>query len=277
MLCACQIVVVGNAGASTVLATGGYDPRMLRQGYQVTMDHEATHWWFVARRDLVLLQVRRALMDLAPIGRTPRLLDYGCGTGFTLQFLAGFGDTYGGDVEPAALREFQRNHRFPLLDLTADLEPYRRSFDLLTALDVLEHIEDDVDGLRRMERLLTPGGQMILTVPAYGWLWGGEDVISEHKRRYTKRALVRTSRAAGLEVIYMSYFNLFIMPGMATVIWTRRLTSPNWATRSNLNAGSPRLNRFLRSISGLEARLVGSERIRLPAGAGLVCRLRASE
>jgi SAM-dependent methyltransferase len=248
---------------------------MLRQGYQVTADHEATHWWVVARRQLVLLQVHRAVAEIEVVGRTPRLLDYGCGTGFTLTFLADFGDVYGGDVEPAALREFQRSHRFPLLDLNADLEPHYGTFDVLTALDVLEHIEDDVDGLRNMQRLLTPRGQIILTVPAYNWLWGGEDVISQHKRRYTKRALARACRAAGLDVLYMSYFNMLSLPAMAAVVWTRRLTSPRWAEQSNLDAGPRSLNRFLSRLTGFESRLVGSERIPLPAGTGLVCRLRA--
>lgn len=254
---------------------GGSDTRMLRKGYQVTADHEATHWWFVARRQLVLLQVRRAVAEVGSLGRAPRLLDYGCGTGFALTFLADFGDVYGGDVGPDALREFQRSHRFPLLDLNADLEPYYGTFDVLTALDVLEHIDDDVDGLRRMERLVSPRGQIILTVPAYPWLWGGEDVISQHKRRYTKRALVRACRAAGLDVLYMSYFNILTLPAMATVVWTRRLTSPRWAEQSNLDAGPRRLNGFLRRLTEFEARLVGSERIPLPAGTGLVCRLRA--
>jgi hypothetical protein len=126
-----------------------------------------------------------------------------------------------------------------------------------------------------MRRFLVPRGQLILTVPAYRWLWSGEDVISQHRRRYTRSGLVRACRAAGFEVAWASYFNLAILPGMAAVIWARRLLAPGGPPRSNLEPIAGPLDGVLRQVTAGEARLVGGEHVRLPAGASLVCRLRA--
>lgn len=248
---------------------------MLREGYQVTAEHEATHWWFCARRELFLLQARRAAQELGFPARPLRILDYGCGTGFNLPFLAELGEVAGAECAPEAFTEFRRSARFPLLDLRADLRDQHGRFDLVTALDVLEHIDDDVAGLCEMRRFIARGGQMILTVPAYGWLWSGEDVVSQHRRRYTRGALVDACRSAGLEIAYLSYFNLAILPGMTAVVWARRLLGAGSRPQSNLGFTLGWFDGVLRRLSTHEARWVGSERLRLPAGAGLVCRLRA--
>ena len=246
---------------------------MLRDGYRVTAEYEANHWWFRSRRELFLAQIRLASAARGYPGRRLRLLDYGCGTGFNLSFLAPFGDVYGADLLDAVPTEFRGGEDFPLLDLEADCSEYHGRFDVLTALDVLEHLADDLSGLERMRRFVAPGGQMVLTVPAYRWLWSGEDVISRHHRRYTRRTLVRAARAAGLVVRYASYFNFIVLPPMAMVIWARRLRSSSWATESNLTAGPSFLNAPLSTVTRFEARMVGEERLRLPAGASLVCRL----
>src|SRR5262245_42709297 len=159
---------------------------MLREGYRVTAAHEASHWWFVSRRQLCLSQVRRAAEELEIPGRPLRILDYGCGTGYNLAFLRAFGEAVGAEVPVVALHEFRKAKGDGVLDLTHDRREHDGRFDIVTALDVLEHLDDDVAGLRRMRRFVRPGGQIILTVPAYRWLWSGEDVISEHRRRYTR-------------------------------------------------------------------------------------------
>ncbi len=103
-----------------------------------------------------------------------------------------------------------------------DLPRLSGRFDIVTCLDVLEHLDDDVAGLRTIRSLLAPGGQIVVTVPAYDWLWSGEDVISMHRRRYTRRRLLAAARAAGLDVLYASYFNLSVLPAMTAVVWKRR-------------------------------------------------------
>ena len=246
---------------------------MLREGYEVTAAFEATHWWFLSRRELFLRHLRRAATECGWPTQPLQLLDYGCGTGFNLPFLAAFGTATGADVADEALREFQKSSQFPLLDLRDDLSSHHGRFDLLVALDVIEHFPDDIDGLRRMRRFVRPGGQMVLTVPAYRWLWSGEDVISNHQRRYTKRSLLAACRASGLNVRYMSYFNLSVLPAVTAVIWSRRLLRRDALQHSNLQPMSPWVNRTLHRVTAAEARWVGDERLPMPAGASLVCRL----
>src|SRR5262245_14382499 len=251
---------------------------MLREGYRVTAEYEATHWWFRARRELILLQLQRAAAALGAPRRRLRVLDYGCGTGFNLPFLAEFGEVWGADVAGAAPAEFVRTTSFPVLDVAADLRAYHGHFDIVTALDVLEHLDDDVDGLQRMRRFLGADGRLVLTVPAYAWLWGGEDVISQHRRRYTRASLLRCCRRAGLEPLWASYFNLTILPAIASVIWLRRLLARRGTPpESNLRPTAAWLNRLMFAATAPEARWVGSERLRLPAGASVLCRLRPAQ
>jgi len=249
---------------------------MQPEGFRVTAAHEARHWWFRSRRDLFLCQVRRAARELGFPARRLRLLDFGCGTGFNLAYLSEFGDACGADRLRPQDRVFRRDDGFEVLDVERDLARHRGAFDLVTALDVLEHLDDDVDGLRRLRALLAAGGQIVLTVPAYGWLWGGEDVISEHRRRYTRAALLRACEAAGLEVRHASYFNLAILPAMAAVIWARRVFARRAAPRSNLSMPRPWINEALYALTSREAWWVGDQRVSLPAGTSILCRVGVS-
>lgn len=248
---------------------------MQREGFRVTAAFEASHWWFRARRELVVAQVEMALRERGERPGRPRLLDYGCGTGFNLRLLARYGEAFGADVESEAAAEFRSVPEGRFLAIDGDLTPHRKRFDLVTALDVLEHCDDDVAGLAQIRELLAPGGQILLTVPAYGWLWSGEDVISEHRRRYTRRALERVCGSAGLALRFVSYFNLSILPLAAGALWAERLLHPGAPPRSNLRELPPRVNEWLFRVVACEARGVGRERLRLPAGASLVARCAA--
>jgi SAM-dependent methyltransferase len=251
---------------------------MLREGYDVTAEFEANHWWFRSRRQLFLAQVARAAAaieagGIEAGGKVPRILDYGCGTGFNLPFLAKYGDVVGCDMADCALSELATARGYPRFDLRGDVSAHHGQFQIVVALDVLEHCDDDVEALHTMGRFLAPGGQLVLTVPAYQWLWSGEDVISQHRRRYTRRALLKACRTAGFCALYSSYFNLSILPAMAGVIWSRRVWSPSALKHSNLRPTAPWLNGALAALTGAEARLVGRYGLSLPSGASVVARL----
>jgi SAM-dependent methyltransferase len=250
---------------------------MLNEGYRVTREHQGSHWWYRSRRDLFLRQVRRAARSLGHPERRLALLDYGCASGFDLPFLAEFGACEGADADLAGDVAKPAGADFPIHRVPRDLPGLQGRFHVVTCLDVLEHLDDDVDGLRTLRALLVPDGQIVITVPAYAWLWSGEDVISQHRRRYTRRSLLATCRAAGLDVLYASYFNLSLLPPMAAVVWSRRLFRDDWQTQSNLTATAGPLDRLWRAVTALEARWVGDEWTPLPAGASLVCRLRRAE
>lgn len=250
---------------------------MERDEYQRMYELERTYWWHVGR-----LHLLRSLFDRwLPRGDRRRILDFGCGTGSALDLLGRHGTVTAVDDSEIALalcRERQAGSRAVRLVRVPEQGPLPfadGSFDLVTALDVLEHLPDDVAGLVRLRTLLAPGGQLVLTVPAYDFLWSGEDVISAHHRRYTRRTLEAVCHAAGLEVLFMSYFNMALLPVMAGVIWARRLLDRDWASRSNVQPVPGWLNRCFETVSAFETRRVGDERLRLPAGASLVCRLRS--
>jgi SAM-dependent methyltransferase len=250
---------------------------MHAEGFRVTALYEADHWWFRSRRDLFLLQVSRAARDMGFPDRPLKLLDFGCGTAFNLSFLRQFGEVYGADRFRSEDQPFRRHTEFPLLDVERDLAGHEGEFDVVTALDVLEHLDDDVDGLRSLRRLLAPGGQIVLTVPAYDWLWSGEDVISDHRRRYTRAALLRACEAAGLEVQYASYFNLMILPLVAAVVWAGRLRPSSAGPQSNLWMPPRWLNEALYRVTSREASWIGTQRASLPAGASIICRVRGED
>jgi SAM-dependent methyltransferase len=244
---------------------------MLAEGYSVTLEHQGSHWWYTSRRDLFLRQVRRATQELQSRDRPLSLLDYGCGSGFDLRFLAQFGNAEGADITGELAGAAPK---YPVHLVPRDLPRLRGRFDVVTCLDVLEHLDDDIAGLRTIGSLLAPGGQVVVTVPAYDWLWSGEDVISMHRRRYTRRRLLDTACAAGMDVLYASYFNLSVLPAMTAVVWKRRWLNHDESAQSNLDAGPHWLQGIARAVTGLEARWVGEQHLPLPAGASLVCRLR---
>jgi SAM-dependent methyltransferase len=247
---------------------------MQTEGFRVTREFEADHWWFRSRRDLIRMQVSRAAAEVGGEGRKLRLLDFGCGTGFNLKLLSEFGEVTGADRFRPEDEPFRLEHGFPMLDVGRDLPSRGGHFDLVTALDVLEHLDDDVAGLRTLDRLLAPGGQIIVTVPAYQWLWGGEDIISEHRRRYTSQELQRCAASAGMQVEFLSYFNLCILPAVTSVVWGRRLLTPNGPAKSSLSTPPRWLNEALYNLTAREAALVGSQSLRMPAGASIICRMR---
>ena len=257
---------------------------MQAQGYRVTLEHQAGHWWYRSRRELWLRQVERAARALGYPGRRLELLDYGCAAGFDLASLARFGDAHGAETADARAIDAlaggaaaSSSQAFPIHRVPDDLAALRGRFHVVTCLDVLEHLDDDVGGLRAIGALLAPGGQLVATVPAYDWLWSGEDVISAHRRRYTRDRLLDAARAAGFEVLFSSYFFASVLPGAAAVVWGRRLFSRDWQSQTNLDAHPRWLGGLLRAVTAAEARLVGDERVSLPAGASLVCRLRLQE
>jgi SAM-dependent methyltransferase len=246
---------------------------MLREGYAVTAEFEENHWWFRSRRDLILEQVKKAIGNRKNQGDY-KILDYGCGTGYNLRHLANFGSVTGADIHTEAIKEFSKQEEYPYIDLSKDLTPHFGKYDLILALDVIEHIDDDVQALKEIGKLLSPDGELIITVPAYKWLWSGEDIISLHKRRYTESSLRIVTQKAGYDEFFFSYFNLFILPLMAVVIWGKKLFSSQKANASDLSKTNRFINWILYRITSLENTRVGKELFSLPAGSSIICRLK---
>jgi len=150
---------------------------------------ERTHWWFQGRRR-ILVDVLRHRLPAAD--RDRQVVDVGCGTGEMLDMMREFGSVTGLDASPIAVGYCQE--RF---GQAVDVRLGRIPDDvpdgaaLITAFDVVEHLEDDDKALRGICERLAPGGVFVCTVPAFPFLWSGHDEVHHHYRRYTRRLLRR--------------------------------------------------------------------------------------
>ena len=180
---------------------------------------EAEHWWFRARGEILVGLVEQ---HLAP---GSRVLDIGCGTGFFLEALKDRFEIAGLDPSAQAV-SFCRARGLATVDEggTDDLSRLpQEAFDGIALLDVIEHLDDDVQCLRSSLRLLKPGGYAFITVPAYEWLWTHHDDLNQHRRRYTVPRLRASIERAGLESVLTSYFNTRLFPIAAPARLVMRL------------------------------------------------------
>lgn len=170
--------------SSTAKISGDPLPQEMQQHtYSIMYRIEERHWWFVGRRRIIESFLESVCANLK--NDRPRVLDIGCGTGANLEMLSRFGETEGVDVSSAALAFCRERGLRNVRQGEAEHLPYEDgSFDLVTCLDVVEHLDDDVAGLREMHRVLRPKGRALLFVPAFAFLWGVQDDISHHRRRY---------------------------------------------------------------------------------------------
>ena len=193
--------------------------------YDLHFAHERTHWWYTARRDIVLSLLRPELQRKPRLHDT-RLLDIGCGGGGMLEWLRTFGDAVGVDPSSAAVDHARAATGLDVRQGALPHEmPFRQGerFDVVTMLDVLEHIDDDAASLAAVRELLRPDGLFIITVPAFRFLWSGHDVVNEHRRRYTRHELRRRLEQAGFRIGRLSYCNTSLFLPIAAVRLLRRL------------------------------------------------------
>jgi len=240
---------------------------MEKDFYPAYYELEGRHWWFVGRRAIFLKLLERRL---PPGVRRLDVLDFGCGTGAFLAHLERFGAVSAVDGDEDAVVFCHQRGRDEVRHVApgAPLPFADASFDLVTSLDVVEHIEDDVAALRELHRVLRPGGLLLVAVPAFGFLWGDQDEISHHFRRYTDASLRRALDGAGFRVEHASYFNTWMFPPIAAVRLVRRRLRSASAEKTDFDIGPAVLNRGLAALFASEARLVS--RVRLPFGVSLL-------
>jgi SAM-dependent methyltransferase len=141
-----------------------------------------------------------------------------------------------------------------------------RNFDLVVLLDVLEHLEDDAASLCGLRARLKSDGALLVTVPAWRFMWSHHDEIHHHKRRYSIRSLCTVVRNAGYDIRYITYFNFWLFPVIATMRILQRLVGSNDA--DDLVLPSKTINRMLSALFASESHLIG--RISLPVGVSLL-------
>lgn len=227
----------------------------------VHIEEDRGHWWFRGRL-AVLLSVLRHRLPPGPL----RLLELGCGTGNVVTALGEFGEAIG--MEPCAeLRDVARAAGLDVRpgSLPGDLAVDPGWADVVLMLDVLEHLDDAEAALAAAGRALGLGGLLVLTVPAYPWLWSAHDVVLGHRRRYTAGTLAGAVRRAGFVVERVTYFNTALFPAVALVRLLGRLRG----TRNHdLRRPPAPINRMLAGVFALERHVL--RRVDLPFGASVL-------
>ncbi|GIW43733.1 MAG: methyltransferase [Candidatus Binatia bacterium] len=235
--------------------------------YEEYAQIEAVHWWFEGRRAIF-----HALLCRLPLSSDALLLDLGCGTGANLRFLSRYGRVIGLDWGAAAARYSRRRTGLPVLRGDVQTLPFRDgTVDVVTAFDLIEHIEDDRTCVAEMARVVRPGGYVLVTVPAFPWMWGRQDVINHHKRRYRAREFAELFHGAGLEILRLTYLNTLLFPVVAAVRLARKvIPEKNGELVSDFSMTKPgRINDLLARLFSLEAPVIA--RWNLPVGVSLLC------
>jgi len=233
-------------------------------------DTEARHWWFVARRSILTSLISG--LDLPPAAR---ILEVGSGTGGNLQMLSSFGKVSAMEMGASA-RSIAARKTGGRFDVRAGLCPTEipfagEEFDLICLFDVLEHIEADVETLVALKSLLAAGGRVLITVPAYQWLWSEHDEFLHHKRRYSAADLRRKISSADLRLVRMSYFNTLLFPLAAAVRLKDRLLRRREPSGTSTPAAP--INGLLRATFSAERFLLRA--LDLPFGVSLLAVLQA--
>jgi SAM-dependent methyltransferase len=240
---------------------------MEAEAYQEMAQTESEHWWFVARRQILDRLLRRLALPV-----TPRILEIGAGTGGNLAMLGRLGhlDAVERDETARNLAEKKTGVVVHAGALPDHLPLERDSYDLICMFDVLEHIADDRAALVAVRKLLKPNGRLVLTVPAYRWLWSSHDTQLHHHRRYTRAGLRRLAGETGFICNRISYFNTLLLP----LLILTRLANALFKGRSAIGTAvpAPPLNALLRKIFGSERFLLPY--VDFPAGASLYVELR---
>jgi SAM-dependent methyltransferase len=232
--------------------------------YSVEAGIEATHWWFTGRRSLFTRE-----LTVAGVPCSAATLDIGTSTGANLRLLRqlGFTRVEGLETSEAAIQFCCQKGLGPVRLGDVCAMPFADArFDLVLATDIIEHVRDDERALCEIARVLRPDGRLLLTVPAFPSLWGLQDRVAHHRRRYRRGPVIRRIRAAGLRPERIYHFNYLLFGP----IWLARrvidLLQINLASEAQVN--SPLLNRLLQGIFALD--IATAPRLRPPFGVSIL-------
>lgn len=236
---------------------------MDRQAYFNLSKHEDNHWWFIARRIII----GKVLKNYFAGRRNATILEIGCGSGGNLELLSNFGKVHAMELDEYCIEiANKRNICQVKRGSLPDNLPFNEKFDLICMFDVLEHIEDDLEAVKAVSERLSVGGMLLITVPAYGFLWSSHDVALNHKRRYIKKRLLDIVSNSGLRAVYSTYFNTFLMP---VVLLVRLFNNFMKKSRSDdLKTNTGVVNKFLSWIFSSEKILIPSSS--LPFGVSIL-------
>lgn len=240
--------------------------------YLEMAETESRHWWFLGRRAIL-----SSMITSLDLPKKPQILEVGCGTGGNLEMLGKFGKVSAIEMNATA-RAIASTKTHNLYNIRAghcpDEIPFDdQRFDLICMFDVLEHIEQDTETLIAIKQLLTKNGLILMTVPAYQWLYGAHDEFLHHKRRYSATQLRKIFVGAGFQPVRISYFNTFLFPLAVMVRVKDKLLGASTATGTSVPPAP--INIIFGTLFGAERYLL--KHFNLPFGVSLLCVLRAAD
>lgn len=235
---------------------------------------EDNHWWFATRTRAI-----QKFLATMPKQNNLQVLDVGCGAGNMIHHLANYGQVHGIEYDPRPVKiAQQRGYDVRQGDATKEIPFADASFDLVTALDVIEHVDADENILKEAHRVLRPGGYVLITTPAFQWLWSQNDFLNAHKRRYTAQELQTKMERAGFQVTRLSYNFFLVFPMAAGMIALKNATGRKTEIKSHhvdadayqvdMEPVSPALNSVLRGVGQVENAMLGA--VNLPLGTSLI-------
>lgn len=239
---------------------------METEEYELMYRLERDNWWYVEKRKLIF-----EILNRLPTGSDTKILDVGCGTGFTLKKLQGSYHAVGLDSDKKALEFCTLQGCNNLVHGDAERLSFKdNNFDIIIALDILEHLNNDLASINGFYRILKEGGHLIITVPAFNLLWSTHDDALHHRRRYTSSELRERLVKCGFRVIDSSYWNFFLFPIIFLTRQLRRISTVDHGLKSDLTHPPSIINKSLQSILDMESKLLING-LHFPFGVSIVC------
>lgn len=226
---------------------------------------ESNHWWFSGRRAII-----STIIQKLDIPKNSKILEVGCGTGGNLQMIAKFGQVCAFDIDAnareIALKKTEGFYEIKVGSCPDEIPFSDQRFDLICMFDVLEHIERDSETLIAIKQLLAKNGRILLTVPAYQYLYGPHDEFLHHKRRYSVNQLSKKIVVARLRSVKITYFNTILFPLVAIMrLKDKFLSNSSYGT----SVPPSFVNEILRTLFSAERYLL--KYFNLPFGVSLLC------
>lgn len=248
---------------------------MEKDEYLKMYNLETSYWWFLGKQYLVRNQLGRWPLQGS---NEIRLLDIGSGTGIIMKELQQFGKVYGMELSMEAI-QFLKKRKLDLIvrsDADGPLPFGDETFTVITCLDVLEHLDQDVDLMREIFRICQPGGYVLLTVPAFQAFWSVHDTVLHHRRRYTKIRLLTTVKRTDFRVMKISYYNVAMSIPILVIRKIRALRLSDAGAQSDFSMELPSLfNQALTHFYRAEISLLRF--LSYPFGVSLVAALQKPE
>ncbi len=228
---------------------------------------EKDHWWYVGRREIL-----SKIISNMKLKENSKILEVGCGSGGNLCMLSSYGNLTAVDMSTDAVEmaksKKQKNTDIYKGSLPNEMPNLNEKFDLICMFDVLEHIEEHQEALEKIKTYLTDDGRVILTVPAYKWLYGKHDEHLHHKRRYYKNEIIDLALSVGYKIKRVTYFNTILFP-IALVVRIYEKYMKRRSKEGEVKKMNKLTNKILMNIFSSEWGLI--KKTSLPFGLSLLC------